>query len=537
MKLGIPKEVWPGERRAAATPDSTQRLIALGFEVLVERDAGASASYPDAMYEEAGATLIDGPRALWGASDVVLKVRPPTMHPGLGEHEADLLQPGATLVGFLWPGQNEELVERIRGRGASAIAMDKVPRISRAQTMDALSSMANIAGYRAVLEAAHHFGRFFCGQITAAGRVPPATVLVIGAGVAGLQAIATAKSMGAVVRAFDTREAVAEQVMSLGAEFLVVDFEEAGEGSGGYARVMSEAFIAAEMALFREQAPEVDIVVTTALIPGRPAPKLWLADMVEAMKPGSVVVDLAAEQGGNCDLTRPGEVAVAHGVTLIGHTDLTSRLPTTSSELYATNLVNLLEELGGAESWHLDDDNEIVRGCMVLRDGALTWPPEPREPAGPVTKPMAPKEAELPAVETSNADAGPAAAGPQGRGWLGWVVALALAGLWAWLKFTGAGPEAGAGATGRFLQHLTVFVLACFIGWQVIWSVTPALHTPLMSVTNAISGIIVVGGMLHATGELMSTESLLALSAVFFATINISGGFLVTQRMLRMFHR
>ena len=537
MKLGIPKEVWPGERRVAATPDSTRRLIGLGFDVVVEHDCGALASFPDALYEEAGAAVVAGPRDVWDTCDVVLKVRQPMMHPGLGEHEADLVRPGVTLVGFLWPAQNEALVERLRARGASAIAMDQVPRISRAQTMDALSSMANIAGYRAVLEAAHHFGRFFCGQITAAGRVPPAKVLVIGAGVAGLQAIATAKSMGAVVRAFDTREAARDQVKSLGAEFLQVDVEEAGEGGGGYAKVMSEAFIAAEMALFRAQAPELDIVVTTALIPGRPAPKLWLADMVAAMKPGSVVVDLASEQGGNCELTRPGEVAVEHGVTLIGHTDLTSRLPTTSSELYATNLVNLLEELGGAAEWRLDEDNDIVRGCLVLRDGALTWPPAPREADGPATKPMAATEA---AADDAAADAPELAVLPlsgRGRGWVGWAIALGLAGVWGWLKASGAGLDTSNPAGAQFLQHMTVFVLACFVGWQIIWSVTPALHTPLMSVTNAISGIIVVGGMLHATSDLLGAESLLALSAVFFATINISGGFLVTQRMLRMFHR
>ena len=546
MRVAIPKETFEGETRVAATPETVARLVALGLSVSVEAGAGVAAHFGDTDYEAAGAEVVADTRALWQQGEVVLKVRAPGENKVLGCDEVELLRPDAIVASFLWPGQNPELVKRLAARGVSVIAMDQVPRISRAQKMDALSSLANIAGYRAVLEAAGHFGRFFTGQITAAGRLPPAKVLVIGAGVAGLQAIATARSMGAVVRAFDTRLAVRDEVKSLGGEFLELEFEESGEGQGGYAKTMSDEFIAAEMALFRQQATEVDIVITTALIPGRPAPKLWDAGMVESMKAGSVVVDLAALQGGNCELTEPGTVCVRHGVTLVGHTELTWRLPTTASQLYGSNLVHLLEDMivereeGGADgeeteaSVAIDLEDEILRGATVVHGGVVVWPPPKREPP---PKTVAPAPAAAPAEadpEPAKAQAAPPRAtwGP-----MAWLVAAAAAGLWGWLRFGAGDMDADMAAASTFLQHLTVFVLACFIGWQVIWSVTPALHTPLMSVTNAISGIIIVGGMLHASTELTSTGTALGLAAVFFATINICGGFLVTQRMLKMFHR
>ncbi len=535
MIIGIPREVHEGERRVAATPDTVSRLIELGFDVLVEQNAGTAATFLDAAYEEVGARIALDAGVLWGEADLVLKVRPPEHASALGCHELELMREGGHLIGFLWPDQNPDVIEHLRKRKATALAVERIPRISRAQKMDALSSLANIAGYRAVLEGAHHFGSFFTGQITAAGRIRPATVLVIGAGVAGLQAIATAKALGAVVRAFDTRPAVADQVKSLGGEFLELEFEESGEGKGGYAKVMSKAFIDAEMALFAAQAPEVDIVITTALIPGRPAPKLWTTDMVEAMKPGSVVVDLAAEQGGNCDLTVPGEVVVHKGSTVVGYTDLTSRLATTASQLYGTNLVHLLSDMGGGESYRLDHNDEVVRGALVVQDGEVLPPPPPKpaSDAAPTKRPAPPR----PATKVPAADAKPAKTGASQGGNLGWIVAGALALGWLGLRMSPAAGGTLDPALASFLQHLTVFVLACFVGWQVIWSVTAALHTPLMSVTNAISGIIIVGGMLHTSAGIGTAEGALALAAVFFAMINVAGGFLVTERMLRMFRK
>src|SRR5690606_30081135 len=385
MKVGIPKEIRPGERRVAATPETTSRLAKLGFEVLVQAGAGLGASFDDAAYRAAGATIVPDARTLFASADVVLKVQPPEHNAELGVHEADLVRHGGTLICFLWPAKNRELIDRLAKRRATVLAMDQVPRITRAQKMDALSSMANIAGYRAVIEAASFYGRFFTGQITAAGKVPPAKVLVIGAGVAGLAAIGAARGLGAIVRAFDTRSEVREQVHSMGAEFLEVDIEEEGAGAGGYARVMSPAFIAAEMALFAEQAKEVDIIITTALIPGKPAPTLITEEMVSSMRRGSVIVELAAEAGGNCALTRPGEVVVHHGVTIIGYMDLPSRLAPLASQLYGTNLTHLLADMGGAKSWHVDLDDAVVRGAIVLKDGELLWPPpklpEPTVPA------------------------------------------------------------------------------------------------------------------------------------------------------------
>ncbi|MCA9524784.1 MAG: Re/Si-specific NAD(P)(+) transhydrogenase subunit alpha [Myxococcales bacterium] len=528
MKVGIPRESHEGERRVAGTPGTVQQLVKMGFEVVVERDAGAGASLPDAFYAAEGATLVDA-ATVWGESDLVLKVRPPTLD------EVAQLRQGATLISFIWPAQNAALIEALQARDATVLAMDCIPRISRAQKMDALSSMANIAGYRAVIEAAAVYGSFFTGQITAAGKVAPARVLVIGAGVAGLAAIAAARGLGAVVKAFDTRAAVREQVQSLGAQFLELEVEEDGEGGGGYAKVMSEAYIRAEMELFLAEAAETDIVITTALIPGRPAPKLWEQRAVEAMRPGSVVVDMAAEQGGNCDVTVPGEAVQHAGVTIIGYTDLSSRLATTASQLYGTNLLHLLRDMGGSpDAYKVDHEDEVVRGALVLDQGALMWPPPKVEAPPPAA---APKPEVKPApVAAAPAPATPAAPVKPKKSPVAAIISLALVGLWLFLRFS-QGDAMVSPASARFLEHLTVFVLACFVGWQVIWSVTAALHTPLMSVTNAISGIIILGGMLQARGSPGAAAVILGILAVLFATINIAGGFLVTQRMLKMFRR
>ncbi|MCB9558081.1 MAG: Re/Si-specific NAD(P)(+) transhydrogenase subunit alpha [Deltaproteobacteria bacterium] len=535
MRIAIPKEIYPEEARVAGTPDTVKKLIGMGFSVAVEAGAGESASFFDTAYREAGADLVSDTATLWAEADIVLKVRPPIQHPKLGKHETELLKEGAILYAFIYPAQNEELLKKLVARKATAVSMDCVPRISRAQKMDALSAFANIAGYRAVIEAANAFGGFFTAQMTAAGRVPHATVLVIGAGVAGLAAIGAAKGLGAQVRAFDTRAATKDQVESLGGKFLELQFDESGEGAGGYAKVMSKEFIAAEMALFAAQAKEVDIVITTALIPGKPAPKLWLAEHVRAMKPGSVIVDLAAEQGGNCELTEPGEVAVVDGVKIIGYTDLTSRLATTASQLYGTNLVHLLKEMGGCESFCVDMENDAVRPAVVCKAGEITWPPpQIAQPSPPPPKPEAQPEpvAKVPKVKAPSAF---------GR-WATGLFSLALVGLWVYLRAY-AGAETASPAALSFLQRLTVFVLACFVGWQVIWNVTPALHTPLMSVTNAISGIIIVGGLLQSGLSPMAADGgvnapvILGLVAVLVAMINVAGGFLVTQRMLKMFRK
>jgi NAD(P) transhydrogenase subunit alpha len=517
MKIGVPKETRPGERRVAATPETIGRLKKLGFDVLIERDAGAGASFYDDDYRNAGATVLEDAREVW-AADIILKVQPPDVHPSLGMHEADLLRPGATLVSFLWPGKNKELVERIAARKASAIAIDQVPRITRAQKMDALSSMANIAGYRAVIEAASFYGRFFTGQMTAAGRVPPAKVLVIGAGVAGLAAIGAARGLGAIVRAFDTRAAVRDQVKSMGAEFLEVTIQEEGEGGGGYAKEMSPAFIAAEMALFAAQAKDVDIIITTALIPNRPAPVLITEEMVKSMKKGSVIVDLAAENGGNCALTQPGSVVQRHGVHIIGYIDLPSRLAPTASVLYGNNLAYLLDDLGGAANFNINLEDEVVRNSLIVHNGQVVWPPPRKEPPPAPPKPAA----AAPVVPAATKEKSTSS----GAGLTIAVAAIALALL-----------AIGRVAPPAFLSHLTVFALACIVGWQVVWNVTPALHTPLMSVTNAISGIIVVGGMLALNGPISSAPVVLGAIAILLASINIAGGFLVTQRMLRMFRR
>ena len=517
MKIGVPKEVHAGEQRVALTPETAGRIRKLGFEVSIEAGAGAAAQFSDDSYRAAGVTVVEDTKTLWGESDIVLKVRQPEAHPGLGVDETELLRDGATLISFIWPAQNADILEKLKARNVTTIAMDAVPRISRAQKLDALSSMANIGGYRAVIEAANNFGRFFTGQITAAGKVPPAKVMVIGAGVAGLAAIGAARSMGAIVRAFDTRLEVKQQVESMGAEFLEMEFEEDGSGGGGYAKVMSEEFIKAEMELFAEQAKEVDIIITTALIPGKPAPKLITAEMVESMKPGSVVVDLAAEQGGNCELTEPGVIAVKHGVSLIGYTDLPSRMAAQSSQLYGTNLAHMLSDLtpekDGNINVNMEDD--VIRGSTVTKGGEITWPPP--APKTPAIAPAKPAAAKPPAEEASPRNVGLKSAITLAIG------ALVLLGL-------------GSVAPPAFMGHLTVFVLACFVGYQVIWNVSPALHTPLMSVTNAISGIIVIGALLQISSPSGLVTALAGIS-VLIATINIAGGFLVTQRMLRMFRK
>jgi len=523
MKLAVPREIRPGERRVAATPDTVARLIKLGFEVNIESEAGTGAAFADEDYQAAGARVVPDTRQLWREADLVLKVQPPEKHPRLAVHEVDLMRPGAVLVSFLWPGKNAELISRLSARKVSALAIDQVPRITRAQKVDALSSMANIAGYRAVIEAASFYGRFFTGQMTAAGRVPPAKVLVIGAGVAGLAAIGAARGLGAIVRAFDTRPAVKEQVQSMGAEFVDLEYKEEGEGVGGYAKEMSEAFVKAEMALFAAQCKEVDIVITTALIPNRPAPTLITEEMIKSMKKGSVIVDLAAENGGNCALTRPGEVVNRHGVHIIGYIDLPSRLAPTASQLYGSNLAHLLAEMGGAKSFHFDLDDEIVRGALVVKDGEVTWPPPKREPPPPPPEPKAVSMAQKAPVAAASAKVAKPRSKVGTSIGVG-ILALALGAL-------------GLVAPSEFLSHLTVFALACVVGWQVIWNVTPALHTPLMSVTNAISGIIVVGGMLQISGPLGSPVVILSAVAILLAAINVAGGFLVTARMLRMFRR
>ena len=524
MVLAVPKESWPGERRVAATPETVTKLVGMGFEVRVESLAGLAAAFADDAYEKAGATVVPDRAALWGAADILVKVQPPTAD------EVDLLKAGAMLISFLWPVKNKDLIDRMAARKVNAIAMDQVPRISRAQKMDALSSMANIAGYRAIVEAAGFYGRFFTGQMTAAGKVPAAKVLVIGAGVAGLAAIGAARGLGAIVRAFDTRAAVKDQVKSMGAEFIELDVHEDGEGGGGYAKEMSPAFIKAEMEMFAAQAREVDIIVTTALIPNKPAPKLITEEMVKSMKRGSVIVDLAAENGGNCALTEPGSVVQKHGVHIIGYMDLPSRLAPTASFLYGNNLCHLLSDMGGAKNYKIDENDEVVRGALILRDGTLMWPP-PKKEAPPAPAPAAASPKPPQAAKAGGHGKGHGHGG--GTEAIGGGTGSAVAALVAAVLLTGLGLV----APGEFLSHFTVFALSVVIGWQVIWNVTPALHTPLMSVTNAISGIILVGGMLQLNGPTGSLMVILGASAILLATINIVGGFMVTQRMLRMFRR
>ncbi|WP_434361627.1 Re/Si-specific NAD(P)(+) transhydrogenase subunit alpha [Parasalinivibrio latis] len=517
MQIGVPKEILANETRVAATPKTVEQLLKLGFTVAVEKDAGLLASFDDAAFEAAGATVTSA-EEVW-QSDIVMKVNAPAVNPQTGEDEFELLKDGTTLISFIWPAQNEELLKKLSTKNINVMAMDSVPRISRAQALDALSSMANIAGYRAVVEAAHEFGRFFTGQITAAGKVPPAKVLVAGAGVAGLAAIGAAGSLGAIVRSFDVRPEVKEQVESMGAEFLEVDFKQEDTGPGdGYAKEMSDDFNKAAERLYAEQAKEVDIIITTALIPGRPAPKLITKEMVDSMKAGSVIVDLAAANGGNCAYTVKDQViTTANGVKVIGYSDMVGRLPTQSSQLYGTNLVNLMKLLCKEKDGNIDIDFEdvILRGITVVKEGEITWPAPPiqvsaQPAAAPKAKPVAQEKKEepkSPAKKWGFLAAGVAA--------FGWVANYAPA---------------------EFLAHFTVFALACVVGYYVIWNVTHALHTPLMSVTNAISGIIIVGALLQI-GQGIGFVTFLAFIAVLIASINIFGGFMVTKRMLEMFRK
>jgi H+-translocating NAD(P) transhydrogenase subunit alpha len=525
MKIVVPKEIHAGEKRVATTPEVVTKLIKSGFEVIVETGAGVGASYSDASYTEAGAAIGNTTESTWAAADIVIKVRPPEKNLNLDIHEIDLMPEGCHLISFLWPAQNEDMLKQMAERGITALSMDSIPRISRAQKLDALSSMANIGGYRAVIEASAQFGRFFSGQITAAGKVPPAKVMVIGAGVAGLAAIGTAKSLGAIVRAFDTRPEVKEQIQSMDAEFLELEFEEDGSGEGGYAKVMSKEFIDAEMALFAEQAKEVDVIITTALIPGKPAPKLITEDMVKTMRDGSVVVDLAAEQGGNCELTVAGKVVHKHGVNIVGYTDLPSRLAAQSSQLYATNIYNLIGEMCADKNGELTIDMEdvVIRGATVVNKGEVTWPPPPiavsagRKPSFggqdvQSTTPLPPAEPKVPSKVAQVAKSA----------WIPIILGgAAMFGL-------------GLVAPPSFMAHFTVFVLSCFIGYMVIWNVSPSLHTPLMSVTNAISSIIVLGALTQISSGDWLIVTLSAI-AVFITSINIVGGFSVSQRMLQMF--
>lgn len=524
--IGVPKETFPLEKRVATVPDVVEKLIKLGFTVAVESGAGDAANFSDDAYRAAGAQIVDNAAALWAAADIVFKVRPPS------SEEVALMREGTTLVDFIWPAQNPELMQQLAAKQATVLAIDCLPRtLSRAQKMDALTSTAGVSGYRAVIEAANAFGRYFNGQITAAGKVPPAKVFIAGAGVAGLAAIGTAANLGAIVRANDTRAEVADQVKSLGGEFVKVDYEEDGAGGGGYAKVMSEGFQAAQRAMYAEQAKDADIIITTALIPGKPAPKLITAEMVQSMKPGSVIVDMAAEQGGNCELTVRDAAVVCHGVTIIGYTDLASRLAKQSSTLYATNLLRLTEELckakDGVAVVNMDDD--AIRGLTVIKQGEVTWPAPPLK-AAPAP---APKPAAAP-VEQKKGGHGHGASGPLPAKTLAIIFAIAAVAFWF----------IGAYAPAAFLGHFTVFVLACFIGYMVVWNVTPALHTPLMSVTNAISSIIAIGALVQiaspAAGSAGRPDSLitwLAFAALVLTAINMFGGFAVTRRMLAMFRK
>ena len=526
LLIGIPKETFAGEKRVATVPEVVVKLVKLGFAVAVESSAGEAANFADEDYRAAGAEVFPGAADVWARADIVFKVRPPTLE------EVAMLREGATLVGFVWPAQNPELMQALQARRATVLAIDCLPRqLSRAQKMDALTSMAGISGYRAVIEAANAFGRFFNGQITAAGKIPPAKVFIAGVGVAGLAAIGTAANLGAIVRANDTRAEVADQVVSLGGTFVKVDYEEEGSGGGGYAKVMSEGFLAAQREMYAREVKDADIVITTALIPGKPAPKLITADMVKTMKPGSVIVDLAGEQGGNCELTVPGEAVVRHGVTIVGYTDLVSRLAKQSSTLYSNNLLRLTEELCKAKDGNavINFEDDAIRGLTVIKAGELTWPaPPPKLPAAP-PKPK---------------DATPITA-PKGHGH-GSSEPMSVKSL---ATVFGVGAVlfllVGMYAPASFLSHFTVFVLACFIGYMVVWNVTPSLHTPLMSVTNAISSIIAIGALVQVAPPLADSVTdrpnglilFLAFFALALTAVNMFGGFAVTRRMLAMFRK
>ena len=518
MIVGSPKEIFKGEARVAMTPESAKQIQKLGYTCLLETGAGLTSNFSDKDYKDAGVQIVKSASQLWKDSNIILKVRGPE------KSEISKIQPNQHIISFIWPGQNKALLDSLSKKKVTVQAMDMIPRISRAQKMDALSSMANIAGYRAVIEAGNQFGRFFTGQITAAGKVSPAKILVIGAGVAGLAAIGTAQSMGAIVRAFDVRPEVAEQIESMGAEFLMLDFTSDGSGEGGYAKPASKEFIKKEMELFREQAPEIDIVITTALIPGMPAPKLWPKEMVDLMKPGSIVVDLAAEQGGNCEVTIPNKmVETKNKVKVIGYTDLPSRMATQSSNLYSTNIRHMLDDLtpekNGVPFTNMDDD--VIRGATVLHNGKITFPP-PKPKVAAIAKHVektvqkTQEELDKEKIEAEKAS---------GRNQ---IILLTIGAFLTWII--------GLYAPSDFMQHFIVFILSCFVGYQVIWNVSHSLHTPLMAVTNAISSIIIIGALLQMKTD-NDIVSILALISVFIATINIVGGFMVTKRMLAMFQR
>jgi len=524
--IGIPKEIYPNEKRVASVPDVVEKLIKLGFSVIVESGAGDLANFADDTYVAAGAKIAKDAAELWASADIVFKVRAPSLD------EVALIKDGTTLITFIWPAQNPDLMTALSSKKINVLAMDSLPRLlSRAQKMDALTSMAGVTGYRAVIEAANQFGRFFNGQITAAGKIPPAKVFVAGAGVAGLAALGTAVGLGAIVRANDTRPEVADQVKSMGAEFVKVDYEEEGSGGGGYAKVMSEGFQAAQREMYAQQAKEVDIIITTALIPGKPAPKLITAEMVKSMKPGSVIVDLAAEQGGNCELTEHGKVVVKHGVTIVGYSDFPSRLSKQSSTLFATNLLRLTEELcktkDGVINVNMEDD--AIRGLTVIKDGEVTWPP----PALKLPAPPPPKPATA-MPEKKSGGHGHGAGAPMSAKSL--AIFFGIGAVLFWLI--------GSFAPVAFLGHLTVFALACFVGYMVVWNVTPALHTPLMSVTNAISSIIAIGALVQISPPVAEGVSrpggwigILAVFGIILTAVNMFGGFAVTRRMLAMFRK
>jgi NAD(P) transhydrogenase subunit alpha len=525
--IGVPRETAAGEKRVASVPEVVEKLIKLGFKVVVQSGAGDAANFSDDAYRAAGAGIVADAAALWRGADIVFKVRAP------GAEEIGLMREGSTLVSFIWPAQNPELMQSLAARKVTVLAIDSLPRmLSRAQKMDALTSQAGVAGYRAVIEAANAFGRFFNGQITAAGKVPPAKVFIAGAGVAGLAAIGTAAGLGAIVRANDTRAEVADQVVSMGGEFVKVEYEEEGSGGGGYAKVMSEGFQQAQREMYARQAREVDIIITTALIPGKPAPRLITADMVKSMAPGSVIVDMAAEQGGNCELTEAGKAVVKHGVTIIGYTDLPSRLAKQSSTLYATNLFRLTEELCKAKDGviNVNMEDDAIRGLTVIKEGSITWPPPPLKLPAP--RAAAKPAAAAPAAKKAH---GHGAGEPMSGKALAVMFLAGAVGFWF----------VGAHAPTAFLANFTVFVLGCFVGYMVIWNVTPALHTPLMSVTNAISSIIVIGALIQiappleagAGGRPDELIRWLAVVGIALTSINMFGGFAVTRRMLAMFRK
>ena len=522
MKIGAPREIFDGEKRVALTPQSALALKKLGHECLVEAGAGMGARFSDEAYAEAGVTVVPTAADLWAQSDIVVKVRAPE------ETELAHARAGQTLISFVWPAQNPELLESLRAKGVNALAMDMVPRISRAQKMDALSSMANIAGYRAVIEAGANFGRFFTGQITAAGKVPPAKVLVVGAGVAGLAAIGAATSLGAITYAFDVRPEVAEQIESMGAEFVFLDFEEAQDGAatGGYAAPSSPEFREKQLAKFLELAPDIDIVITTALIPGRPAPKLWTAEMVAAMKSGSVVVDLAAERGGNCDLTVPDQIVESpNGVRIVGYTDYPSRMATQASTLYSTNIRHMMDDLTPKKDGvaFINTEDDVIRGALVTNAGEITFPPPPPKIAAIAAAKPKPK-----AVEETREQKTARELAEFKKAGARTTTLLAVGGVLLLLI--------GTVAPASFMQHFIVFVLSCFVGFFIIWNVAHSLHTPLMAITNAISSIVILGALLQI-GSASGIVTVLAALSILMASVNIFGGFLVTRRMLAMFQK